>query len=421
VALAGLLVLVALVTIPIGLHDVALADADLAVTVTSVLLLVFAGAALVAARQLFSMSRRARWVDGQRPPCKPAVLIALLLVLLAGMYAFLSGVRAAGGQRLVVVAVGAVLIGVAVTGLAVFGSEVRVTAPRLGALALALVGATVSASQFWYQNEYAPSQAGRAIALTATLTKEETQRNAYVVRATVRFEAVAGRSLSVVGSAYTLTGSRLVSCDRQDRADVEEVAQVFSGFLIDPQRSRFTANVREQQPSTLLVSGKFVGDGRRLEPDVPHVREIVFHVPRQQFQLLRLRAQMFAISGSVDLSQRKPPEYELASSGYLYGFWHVDDDSWFRDLLYGRERWLVTRYELVREPGDTKAYSDHRVTARLTEASWKAGRPTLAEAASLFTALRLTDPAEPFATTELALDEVVQPNADDALPRACSR
>ena len=350
-------------------------------------------------------------------------MIGFLIVLLTGLYAFLSGIRAVGDQRILVASVGLVFIGVAVAGLLEFGSELRVTVPRVGALALALAGATVSASQFWYQNEYAPSQAGHAVSLKAGLVHEAVQQEDDVVRATVGYEAVSGKSLTVVGSAYTLTGSRLVRCDRRDRVDAAEVSEVFSGFVIDPQAARFTADVRERPPSTVLAAGKFVGDGRRLEPKVPYVRQIVFHVPRGKYQLLRYRASLFAISGAVNLSQRKPPEYELGSEGYLYGFWHVDDDSWFNDLIYGRERWLVSRYELVREAGDTKAGAVPRVTARLTDATWRHGRPSLEEASALFTQLRHTDPAEPFAATELPLEDVVEPTAKDKpqLPRACRR
>ena len=405
----------------IGLHDVALPDADLRVTATSVVLLAFAAVLLVGARQLLGLSRRSSWEGGVRPTGKPPVLIGFLLILLTGLYAFLSGIRAAGDQRIVVASVGLIFIGVAVAGLVEFGSEARVTVPRVGALVLALAGATVSAWSFWYQNEYAPSQAGRAVALKAGLVHEEVQRDDDVVRATVSYEAVSGKSLSVVGSAYTLTGSRVVRCVRPDRVDASEVAEVFSGFLIDPQQSRFTADVRERRPSTVLAAGKFVGDGRRLEPKVPYVRQIVFHVPRGRYQLLRFRAELFAISGAVNLSQRTRPSFELGSDGYVWGFWHVDDDSWLRDLIYGRERWLVIRYELVSEPGKTKAYSDVRVTARLTDGTWGDGRPSLEEAAALFTTPRLTDPAEPFAATELPLEEVIAPTADDAkaLPRAC--
>lgn len=100
---------------------------------------------------------------------------------------------------------------------------------------------------------------------------------------------------------------------------------------------------------------------------MPYFRKIVFHIARDRYQLLRFRAQLFAISGDVNLSQRTPPEYELGRDGFVYGFWRVDDDSWLRDLIYGRERWLVIRYELVRVPGNVKAAPDVRVTARLTD------------------------------------------------------
>jgi hypothetical protein len=169
----------------------------------------------------------------------------------------------------------------------------------------------------------------------------------------------------------------------------------------------------------VLSTGKFVGDGRRLEPKVPYVRQFIFHVRRGRYQLLRFRAELFAISGAVNLSQRTQPTYELGSDGYLYGFWHVDDDSWLSDLIYGRERWVVIRYELVLEPGAAKAYSDVRVTARLTDGTWGQGRPSLEQAAQLFTRLRLTDPAEPFAATELPLEEVAAPTDKDTLPPAC--
>jgi hypothetical protein len=420
-AFAVFFVAFACAAIVIGLHDVALADADLRVTVTSAALLGIAAASFVAAYQLVGLSRRTRWEAAIRPACKPPVLIGFLLVLLVATYVFLSGIRGAGDQQLIVVSAALLLIAVAAAGLVTFGGEARVTAPRVGALGLALIGATVSAWQFWYQNEYGPSQAGRAVALQADIVRETRQRSTDVVRATVRYEAVSGQSLLVVGSAYTLTGARVVRCQRRERADAAEVADVFSGFLIDPQRSRFAADVRELQPSTVLAAGKFVGDGRRLEPGVPYVRKIVFHVARDRYQLLRFRAELFAISGAVNLSQRTQPEYEFGPDGFVYGFWRVDDDSWLRDLIYGRERWLVIRYELVRVSGGVKAAPDVRVTARLTDPRWRHGGPSTEEARALFTRVRLTDPAEPFAGTELALEDIAAPTAKDKLPRACRR
>jgi hypothetical protein len=109
------------------------------------------------------------------------------------------------------------------------------------------------------------------------------------------------------------------------------------------------------------------------------------------------------------------------TASYVYGFWPIDDDSWLRDLVYVRERWLVIRYEIVAAPGRPKAAPDQRVTARLTDPSWSDSRPTLEQAQALFKTFRPLEPAEPFATTELALEELADPTADDTLQKACRR
>ena len=414
-------VLFASVAAVVGLHDLALADTSLGVTASGAASVAAGVVYLVAAWQLIALSRRAGWTDGRRPACTAWVLVAFLILALTGVYVFLAGIRASSDQRVIVTGAGVAIIAVAVTGLAAFSSEVRLTIPRIGALALAFVGTVLGAWQFWYSNEYAPSQVGRAVSLKTTIATEGKSADHHVVRATVNFEAVSGRSLSVVGSAYTLTGARVVSCDRQDRVDASEVSRMFDRFLIDPQRSRFAADIREQQPATVLSEGKFVGDGRRLEPGVPYSREIVFHVRKGAYQLVRFRAELFAISGAVNLSQRRKPVFIRPGDGYVFGFWRIDDDSWLHDLVYGRERWLVIRYELVGNAGNVKAAPDVRVTARLAEPTWDGGRPTVDEARVLFRRLALTDPAEPFATTELALEDVRTPTTEDQLPKACER
>jgi hypothetical protein len=177
-------------------------------------------------------------------------------------------------------------------------------------------------------------------------------------------------------------------------------------------------DVWEQQPATMLAAGKFVGDGKRLDTDVPAVRELVFHVARGRYQLLRLRAQLFAIPSSVELSQRHPPEFERFSDGNVYGFWHVDDDSWLHDLVSGRERWVVTRYELV--AGNRRSTTpDLRVTARFPEPTWKDERPSWARVQRLMAKPQPSDSSEPFADTELALENVAQPTPGEKLPATC--
>jgi hypothetical protein len=225
------------------------------------------------------------------------------------------------------VVVALLLLAIGIAGLRFFRGDVKITVPRVGgAIAVALIGAAGGIGQFWYQNQYAPSRAGQAVALKASLQMVDERRNHYVVRATVDYEGAGGRGVSVIGSTYTLTGSRIVRCQRS--ATIARVAQFFQSLNLDPQRSRFMADVVEQQPATVLAVGKFVADGKRLEPNVPSRRELIFLVPRGRYQLLRFRASLFAIRGSVRLSRRTDPEYrQLGGESFMYGFWHIDDDS----------------------------------------------------------------------------------------------
>jgi hypothetical protein len=297
---------------------------------------------------------------------------------------------------------------------------VKITFARVGgAIALGLLGTLIGLWQFWYQNQYVPARAGRAVALRASLQLVGEQSAHHVVRATLEYEDIGGRSVSVIGSTYTLTGSRVLPCHRS--ATFKRVKQFFGGPLLDPQRSRFMADVVER-PVTVLAAGRFVGDGKRLEPNVPSRREFVFLVPRGHYQLLRFRAQLFAIPASVRLSRRTKPEYRpLAGESFMYGFWHVDDDSWLRDLVSGRERWVVLRYQLANPdtPKTTEISPDLRVTARFPEPTWS-GRPSEAQVRKLFEEAFPASPddaSEPLADSELTLEEVARPNVHEKLPK----
>jgi len=415
-ALAAFLVILGAAVIVVGVHDASLADASFGVKAASAVLLAVGIVFWVAAGQLVRLGRT--WRNGDRPPCKPIVLLALLLASLLGVYVFFTAIgRSAGAQWPLVVSTGLAILVIAAGALLSFWSDVKFTRARISeAVAIAVLGIAVGAWEFWYQNQYVPSRAGRAVALKVDLRRAGQQAAFDVIRATVGYEAIGGKSVRIIGSAYTLTGSRVERCSRS--ATVERVAGFFAGLLADPQRLRFMADVREGTP-TVLAAGKFAGDGKRLDPAVPADRGFVFLVPRHRYQLLRLRAQLFAIPGSVNLSQRAVPEYKLYGDNELYAYWHVDDDSWLHDLLYGRERWVVIRYELV-DVGDKSARSTEanttpvaqalRVTARFPRPSWSQGKPEEKAPQLLFDGTepkqRPSDASEPFAGTELALESV---------------
>jgi hypothetical protein len=439
-AFAAFLLALGIVAFVVGVHDAALATADVDSRLFSAALVGVGVVLVLAGARLLGLSRRGRWEWGLvRPPCRPIVLVGFLLAILVGIYVFFSAIGTEGAQRIVVVCVAVVIVGVGYAGLSFFGSDARVTLPRVGAIALGLIGTTLGAWQFWYENQYAPERAGRAVALRADLQLAGKQSAHNVIRATVGYEGIGGTSVWVIGSTYTLTGSRLVRCHR--RATPKRVREVFGGFLADPQRTRFMADAWEIQPATVLAAGKFVGDGKLLEPNVPAGRSFMLFVPRGRYQLLRLRAQLFAIPGSVQLSEHKRPEYEtFKGDNYLYGFWRIDDQSWLRDLIDGRERWVVIRYALVANPQSKVPSPDLRVTARFPDATWSEGRPSetvvhkhfgmikdargrLVQDETSFAERQPSDASEPFAATELALENVAKPNQHDnrSVPAACQQ
>ena len=209
---------------------------------------------------------------GARPQaaCHPVVLVAFVLTIIVGFYAAVSALETPSSQRYFVALAAAGIAAVGVVGLLFFGRDLRLTLPRVGAaVALAVLGTAVGAWEFWYQNRYTPSHAGGAVALHVHLTPLPRQGELDVVRATVDYEAAGGKSVSVVASVYTLTASKLVRCART--ATVKRVGDYFQGFLLDPQRVRFMADILEGGP-VVLAAGKFVADGknstRRFPPTV---------------------------------------------------------------------------------------------------------------------------------------------------------
>jgi hypothetical protein len=79
----------------------------------------------------------------------------------------------------------------------------------------------------------------------------------------------------------------------------------------------------------------------------------------------------------------------------------------------------VIRYELVARPQATATSPDLRVTARFPDATWSKARPDRAGIEALFEQAQPSDASEPFADTELALEDVAQPSAQETTAHGC--
>jgi hypothetical protein len=403
----------------VGAHDVAITSGSIGLTALSVLLIGVGIVLIVAAYELVKLKRRSDLIEGERPRSRSIVLAALLSTIFVGVYLFFAAIRTSGTQHLVVVVTALVVIVIAALGLRYFGRGVRMTTRRVeGAIAVGVLGIVLGVSQFWFQNEYVPAHAGRAVVLKTYLTRAGEQSGYDVISARIDYEAVGGRSVSTIGSAYTLAASHVVRCHRA--ATAGRVRDFFHGFLLDPQVSRYMTDVREERPAALLATGKFVGDGKRLDPNVPFSREFIFFVPRHRYQLLRFRAQLLSIPASVRLSRRAYPKYiTYPPDNEVYGYWQVIDDSWLHDLLYGRERWVVIRYDLVNPDRPTVATTADAVwiRARFPNPTWHQQRPSKSLVYRLFFQPDFTDSSIPFSASELPLENVTQPTSKD--PSIC--
>lgn len=292
-----------------------------------------------------------------------------------------------------------------------FRSGTRLTAVRIGSTFLAVLGTLAGVAQYAYSNDLASSALTHTFQLEAHLTKAGMSGDLEVVRASIAVTNSGGSAAVSVGSAYTFTGEAAFPCPRP--ATLRTVTSYFDFSVPDPQSLRFSRYVA-LMPARVLAAGKVLGDGARLDSGQVVKRSYLFYVEPHTFQLLALRAQVFALpagavalgSSTSDFEAMPSPQakqWQPNRDGDLYVFWRVRDHSLLHALLAGPDQWLVVRYELSQAPKlPTHTNPAIRATARLTPSAWAAAHPTPSGAAQLFPTLSaVASASEPFGDDEL--------------------
>lgn len=418
--LAGFFLVAGIAALVVGVHDVRLSGGRFGVLFPGVLLVVAGILFVGAVWRLIPIGRPRVWQKGERR-CKEPMPAAFLVSILLGVYVFFGALTGAGMQRAIVTGVSLLFMAAGLLGFVLFWDEIKVSTARVSVgVALTVAGLAIGAWEFWYQNQYLPSHLDRAVAVQVSLKKLGAQKGYDVLSATLGYEDVGGRAVVVLGSDYTLTGSTVVACPRTPGP--KNVEGYFKNPLPDPQRSRLMSDVRELTPSTVLAAGRFVADGRRLTPNLPGSRQLILYVRHGKYQLLRFRAQAFAISANVPLVDQAPLHANIDDHD-LYDLWKLGESSWFQDLLSGRRGWIVTRYEIVATPPKWRDHvpsPDLRVTARSPGASWSGNAPSDAQIKNLFESAPPLDTTEAFADAELPLVPVRPPTAAELRQKAKS-
>jgi hypothetical protein len=425
--LAAFLGIIGVAVLVVGVHDLSISGASAGLTFLNVVLVLIGVAQIAAALHLVELGFAARRREPGTEParCKQRVLVALALTALLGAYIFISAMGTPSQQRPVVIVVALLIITSSVLGVIALRDDAKLELPRLQtALLLTVAGTLIGLGQFWYQNQYTPAHLGRAVELSTQLKLAGREGPYDVIDATLNWQDVGGRNVAVIGSAYSLTGSPIFSCDRT--ANAAKLRKTFNGFLPDPQRSRWMNDVNEGMP-TIVAAGKFVSDGDQLQAGVHATRGLVFYVPHGKYQLLRLRAQLYAVSASALADPGALPIFinpstPISGATDEYAYWRLNSGSWLSALLYGRRQWLAIHYELARQPTNPNARPDLRVTARFLEPTWSQRPPSDSQLESAFVSTIVTenpkthrpvvskvikpvpeDESEPFADSELAV------------------
>ena len=213
-AFAAFFLVVGVAVLVVGVHDASIAAGSLGVLLASIVLVLVGALFVIAAWRLATMTGRSVWPGDARPPCKEPVPMGLLVAVILGGYVFFGALGAAGLQRWILITVSVVFIAVGFAGMRFFWRDVDTSVVRVGAsIALAVAGIAIGLGEFWYQSQYVPSHLGRAVSLQAEMKIVGEQKDDYVVSVALGYQDIGGRSVAVIGSTYTLTGSRLIRCD----------------------------------------------------------------------------------------------------------------------------------------------------------------------------------------------------------------
>jgi hypothetical protein len=331
----------------VGLHDAALRDDPRSVKVVGVLLTVAGLVVIVAgvALLVFATNRAQvqRW-SGR------LVLAACLIVAGAAGYFVVAAIRSLD-RSWATVALAATVIVLAILSLRFFERVSGVTLGKVGAFLLTAVGIAFGAVQFWYQQEYVPAHAPAALSLTTKLAAAGTRGSRELYTATVTLKNVGS------GRVIAFTGTYRVSGIRWKRgagdATPEVITSPFKSKSVDPYFERFSRYYAQTDPTPVTV-GKLFAENEYLEAGEELSREYLIAIPECAYSVLSLRANTVIAKGELLRPSREPTTdhyffrlpVESTDGGPptertgVAAVWHLEDNSWLKDLVDTKERWL---------------------------------------------------------------------------------
>jgi hypothetical protein len=345
----------------IGVHDLLLRDHPRDVTILSLVLIGVGSLLLLAAFVIGIYFWRGK------PPSEwggRVILAACAVATIAAGYLLVAEGRSLQRNPHVVSSAVLILV-IGLVGFLFFFFVVHLRLGLVGSLAVALFGAGFGLFQFWYVQEYLPSQEPPALNLTALLepigtgallepvgTGEDTES----YKATLTMKNSGSVKVIAFASTYFISGVTYRP-RRSGDPNGREIMEPLQATGSDPYVVRFARHYRQAR-FTPVMAGKPFFENRYFDPGEEMTRAYVVTVPRCNYDLLSLRANVVVAKGEL-LRLHTTPTYPTTyyfdkntSRSLVWSLWHVANDSWASALVHGKDRWI--EIDLQHRPGGSK-------------------------------------------------------------------
>jgi hypothetical protein len=219
---------------------------------------------------------------------------------------------------------------------------------------VAAAGIVVGIAQFVFTNVYGPVPAGPHVTLTSTLERGGEHDGLVAAMARIKLENTGERKVFLVDSVYRVTGQQVDREQERGRAFLSELQEAAKEERPSEYDIAAVRGVVESN-ATIVRAGQVLERGFWFEPGESLVREFVVHVPKENYDLLRLTA-VVGIADSARLDLEDAPAYgpKVGVRTYPGGEftvvdtrWDIRETSWVRRLIRGESvlwsRWLLAR------------------------------------------------------------------------------
>ncbi len=217
------------------------------------------------------------------------------------------------------------------------------------------VGTLLTAAQFYYNAFYVPQQKAPALTVSVDLEPAGSDGDMAVLTGTVRAVNATDTRVRILGSLYTVSGTRLADRPARERGFADELPRpAITPEAAPSSASRVARRYSDERQIESIQADDIVGDNFVFEPSEEVTRRFVAQVPRREVDLVRLnaefivaRASRLKLEGNVNypFGRRLVNFQDPRGTEGIVSTQAIEETSWVRDLTRGdrlmKSVWVV--------------------------------------------------------------------------------